>query len=91
MCTRHGSAVAMVNTVEGNNHEHRIAKWSGLNIVKGQVLGEGQYSEIREQIRCDHGTTEQCCLVAVRAWGKLRSQGKDLICKDYTRLWRRPH
>lgn len=49
-----------------------------MDTVKGQLLGYGQSSDIQEQIRFDDGTMGQCCLVALRVWGK------DLIYKDYT-------
>ena len=51
------SAVAMVNMVE--EKALNIEQWNtprGMNIVKDQLLGEGQYSD--RQIQFDYATTE---------------------------------
>ena len=33
----------------------------GINIVKDQLLGEGQYAELRMQIILNGAILEQCC------------------------------
>ena len=42
-----------------------------MNTVKDEVLGEGRYSDIQEQIQFDDTAIEQCHLVALRAWDKV--------------------
>jgi hypothetical protein len=41
-----------------------------MNTVKDEVLGEGRYSDIQEQIQFDDVTIERCHLVALRAWDR---------------------
>lgn len=50
-----------------------IKKWNsvrGVNIVKDQLLGKGQYSDIQEQKQFNSVTIEQCCLLALRPLDK---------------------
>jgi len=56
----------------------QLNKARGRNIVKNQLLGEMWYPVIQEQIQLDDTATEQCCLVALREWGKVESLAKSL-------------
>lgn len=38
------------------------------NIIKGQLLGEGQCSDTQEEIQFDDANTEQCCLGGFKSW-----------------------
>lgn len=48
----------------------------GVNTVKGQLLGEGQFADFRQQMQLDDSIVIQCTLVALRAWDKVGKQGK---------------
>ena len=58
----------------------RLQLWSnktqtrGINIVKYQLLGKGQYSELRVQIMFDDAILEQCHTVAVTVLDKYLNQ-----------------
>lgn len=39
-------------------------------MVKDQLLGKGQYSDLQEQKQVNFVTVEQCCLVALRPLDK---------------------
>lgn len=47
-----------------------------MDIVEDEMLGEGQYSDVQEQIQFDAHTLEQCHLVALRAWDKVEPRKK---------------
>lgn len=47
-----------------------------MDIVEDEMLGEGQYSDVQEQIQSDARTLEQCHLVAFRAWDKVEEPRK---------------
>lgn len=47
-----------------------------MDIVKDQLLGEGQYSDLQQQIRFDDAITEQCHFVALRDQDKVGEPGK---------------
>lgn len=58
-----------------------------MNTVKDEVLGEGRYSDIQEQIQFDDVTIERCHLVALRAWDKVEALWKkSALFTDYTKL-----
>lgn len=62
-----------------------------MNTVKDEVLGEGRYSDIQEQIQFDDVTIERCHLVALRAWDKVEPEKRfTLFTKIIQRLWRKP-
>jgi hypothetical protein len=39
-----------------------------MNITKDQLLGEGCYADLQEQIQFDDVIIEQCCVEVLRAW-----------------------
>lgn len=44
--------------------------------MKDQLLGEGQYADLRYQMQCDDSIIIQCTLVALTAWDKVEEEGK---------------
>lgn len=47
-----------------------------MDIVKVQLLDEGWYSDLQEQIQFDDAVIEQCHLGALRAWDKVEEPRK---------------
>lgn len=47
-----------------------------MNMIKDQLLGQGWYSDIQEQIQPDGITVEQYHLAALRAWDKVKEPEK---------------
>ena len=46
--------------------QHNIAR--GINVAKDQLLGEGHYANLQEQIQCDDIVIKECHIAALRAW-----------------------
>lgn len=47
-----------------------------MDIVEDEMLGEGRYSDVQEQIQFDARTLEHGHLVALRAWDKVEEPRK---------------
>ena len=42
---------------------------SRINVTKDQLLGEGRYADLKEQIEFDDSVIEQCCSFKSLEWG----------------------
>lgn len=57
----------MVKGVEQESLEYWTKRAREMKIIKDELLGEGRYSDLQEQIQFDGVLIEQCSFVALRS------------------------